>query len=124
MVVQRFKTCPRCSNGCMITYLEEAERIITIKGAACPKGEKFIYETVAPPDSLVEADVYVKNGVVSIARVRSAEPVPGPMVEAFEKALKKAEVEAPLEFGKVIIKNFMDSGIDIIARVNVKKYVQ
>ena len=124
MVVQRFKTCPRCSNGCMISYLEEAGRIITIKGATCPKGEKFIYETVAPPDSLVDADVYVKNGMVSMAKVRSAKPVPGPMVEQFEKALKKAEIEAPIEFGQVVIENYMDSGIDIVARASVKKYVQ
>ncbi|MBR2743415.1 MAG: DUF1667 domain-containing protein [Clostridia bacterium] len=124
MVVQRFKTCPRCSNGCMITYLEEAGRIITIKGAACPKGEGFIYETVAPPDSLIDAVVYVKNGIVSTATVRTSKPVPGPMVDEFEKAMKKLELEAPLEFGKVAVENFMNSGIDIISRTTVKKYIQ
>jgi len=122
MVMARYEVCPRCTNACVITYYVEFDRIIKIKDNMCPKGEEYIREKGAIPDSICSATVFVRNGIVSKAEVRTAKPVPGPRVAEVEKALKTLEVDAPLEFGKVVVENFLDTGIDLISRVSIAKY--
>ena len=122
MVVQKYKICPRCTNGCTIFYLEENGEIRSIKGATCPKGENYVRETASQPDSIVFADVYIKNGVTSIAQVKTSKAVPGHLVESVTEALKTLELEAPIEFGEVLIPNYMDSGTDLVAKSTIKRF--
>lgn len=122
MVMVRYETCPRCTNACMITYTVEFGKILSIKNAACPKGENFIYEQAETPDSIINTKVYVKNGTTSLAEVQTSKPVPGYLLNEMKNALKKLELEAPLEFGQVLATNYLNSGADLISRSKIEKY--
>ena len=122
MVMVRYETCPRCTNACMITYTMEFDKILSIKNAACPKGEQFIYEQAKMPDSIVTAKVFVKNGMTSLAEVKTSKPVPGYLVNEIKDKLKKLELTAPLTFGQVLAENYLNSGADLISRSNIAKY--
>lgn len=117
----KFVTCAKCLNRCQLRYETQNGTLTQVLNAACHKGIKYVKEIMDVPDTLIVQTVYLKNGMVSHAEVKTSAPVPGHMVNDVKEALEKIEIEAPITFGQVLIENFMDTGCDLISRSTVAK---
>ena len=114
--VKRFNlTCIICPLGCNIEVVVEGDKIISVKGCTCPRGEEYAVQEILSPKRTVMSVVKVRNGIFPTVSVKSDKPVPKEMIPQIMRELSKIEVDAPIRPGQIIVKNILNTGADIVA---------
>lgn len=113
-------TCIMCPTGCDIEVVIDDKEIISIDGARCEKGEKFVKQELINPMRNIASSVVVNNGELPLVSVRLSELIPRHKIFDVMKEIRKVEIDAPVEIGQVVIKNVLDLGSDVIATKNIK----
>ncbi|MCC9295034.1 DUF1667 domain-containing protein [Clostridium sp. MT-14] len=113
-------TCIICPNGCEIEVDIEKEKPISIKGASCKKGEKYVKMEIVDPRRTITTSVLVENGVVPLVSIRLTNPIPKAYIFKVMDKIKSIKVKAPIKIGQVIVNNIFGLGSDLIATKNVK----
>jgi CxxC motif-containing protein len=112
-------TCIFCPLGCRIYIQKKGDKEI-IKGNECKKGAEYAIQEINNPMRVLTTTVIVDNGLVKLLPVRSKEKIPKEMIKRGIIELSKIKVEAPIKCGDLIYKNFLDTGVDIIASRNIE----
>lgn len=107
-------TCISCPIGCEIELKVVDDEIQNIGGNRCPKGEDYAREEYFNPTRILPTTVRVKNGVLPLVPVKTAEPIPKEKLELAMDKLAKVELEAPIELGDVAIENILGTGVDVV----------
>jgi CxxC motif-containing protein len=81
----------------------------------CPKGEAYRRQEERNPRRTVLTSVLVRDGVRPITSVKSSRPVSLPMIRPIIAELNEHFFPAPVEMGQVLIRNILDTGVDIVA---------
>ncbi|OPZ89421.1 MAG: hypothetical protein BWY74_02735 [Firmicutes bacterium ADurb.Bin419] len=118
MKSERYITCIVCPNGCKLEVI--CKDTIIVKNALCPKGEEYAKNEVMNPVRTVTSTVKVCDGVLPLVSVRSSKPVPKEKIPDIIQLLKEVDLEAPVEFHKIIYSDILGTGADIIATREVK----
>ncbi len=100
-------TCILCPNGCEID--EE------LRGGKCEKGAEYAKAEMTAPKRVLTSSVKVAEDRSRLLSVRTTKPVPREKLKDGILKLHDIEVQAPLHPGDVIIPNFLEEGIDLIA---------
>lgn len=111
-------TCIVCPNSCELEITEENEDYI-VKGNMCPRGEKFAINEVKNPKRTVCSTVKTIFENKSRLPVRTNGEIPKAYVGELMKVLSRVIITEPVAINDVIIKNVLDTGIDIIATSNL-----
>ncbi len=113
---KKFKlTCIICPLGCTIEVVMEGDKIISVTGCTCPRGEEYAVQEVTEPKRVVMSVVKVKGGMFPTVSVKTDKPVPKKLIPEIMKKLVDVEVEAPVHVGQVIIENILNTGANIVA---------
>lgn len=115
MIETKSLTCVACPKGCEITVEYEGDKIIDIKGNACPQGKNYAEEEMVAPTRILPTTIKVKKGVLDLCPVKTTKQI---SLEKMEKAMEvigSKVIEAPIEMGDILIKNILDTGADIVA---------
>jgi len=72
------------------------------------------------PTRVVTSSVLVSGGDSSVLPVKTERDIPKNMIYDCVKALKNVVVNAPISIGDVVLKNVLNTGVNIIATKNVK----
>ncbi|KNY28893.1 DUF1667 domain-containing protein [Pseudobacteroides cellulosolvens] len=112
-------TCIICPNGCRLEVIYGDSLIV--KNALCPKGEEYASNELINPVRNLTSTVKVSNGELSLVSVRSNKPVPKEKMFEIMKILKDVELEAPVGFHQIVLKDILGSGADIITTREVKR---
>ncbi len=110
--------CISCPMGCHLKVDVENK---TVEGNTCKRGEVYGINEITNPVRVITSTVKVINGELPVIPVKTKEPVPKDMNFKVMEALKGVQVEAPIKVGDIIVKNILETGIDIVATRNIRK---
>lgn len=114
-------TCIVCPIGCKILVKTDGKKFELVDGNKCKSGIDYARSETLDPRRILASSVLVKNGLWPLVSVKTNKPVPKDKIFKVMKEIKKAEIDAPVKLGQIIIKNVLNTGIDIIATKNIEK---
>ena len=117
---QKNLTCIGCPLGCQITVKSENGKIVSVNGNTCKRGEDYARKEVTAPARIVTTTVKVSGGNTSVVSVKTKADLPKEKMFDCIRALKEVTVQAPVENGNVVLKNVLDTGVDIVATKKVE----
>ncbi|WP_255812569.1 DUF1667 domain-containing protein [Acidaminobacter sp. JC074] len=109
--------CIACPIGC---HLEVSDDLI-VTGNQCPKGETYAINELKNPMRIVTSTVVIEGAIHKRLPVRTASEIPKNLIMDCMKQINHVVVKAPVKMGDVIIKNVLNTGVDIIASRSMKK---
>lgn len=112
--------CKVCNVNCNLNIYKENNDYI-VKGNRCPRGLEFGIKEVMEPSRVLTGRVLLKNGSMSRLPVKTSDIIPSDLVNKVMEIIKSTEVSAPVNKGDVIIKNILNTGIDVIAQRKVAR---
>ncbi|WP_282706863.1 DUF1667 domain-containing protein [Natroniella acetigena] len=118
---QELITCISCPIGCDVEFEVVAGEINNIEGNRCPKGKDYVITEYFNPTRILPTTVRVKRGVLPLVPVKTEEPIPKKLLEKAMKELAKVELEAPVKLGDVVIKNILDTDVNVVATRDLAK---
>lgn len=120
----RTDICLRCPQGCEVqTMLGANDEIVNITGNKCKLGKEYVEQEIKDPRRVLPTSVRVRGGVRPLVPVWTPEPMPKGLLLELAKDSRKIEVEAPVHVGDVIIENWRDTGVRLVASGEVEKAV-
>lgn len=110
--------CIRCPLGCMLS-VDIDEDNIKVSGNTCKRGEEYGKVEVVNPTRMVTSSVRVSGGDLCRVPVKTETDIPKDKIFECMEEIRKAQVEAPVKIGDIIIKNCAGTGVDIVATRNI-----
>lgn len=108
-------TCIRCPLGCAITVdVAPDGAAVYREGASCARGREYAVAEVTAPVRSVATTVNVP-GCGEPLSVKTADPIPKPLIAAAVRAMKAAHVELPVRRGDVILPDLCGTGVPAVA---------
>ncbi len=107
--------CTVCPMGCRITVEGEGEKIESITGHTCKRGEQYASAEFAHPVRILTTTMRLEGGKNPVIPVRSAKPVPKEKIMDCMEAIRESAAEAPVRVYDVLIENVCGTGVDIVA---------
>ncbi len=113
--------CIRCPRGCEVITTIDGYTINEIKGNVCKMGITYVEDEVKDPRRIITTTVKVKNGKFPLAPIWTKEPIPKDFVFELMNELRKVELNAPVNIEQIVLKNFHNTGVDIVISGKVEK---
>lgn len=109
-------TCIVCPAGCPLSVeLDEDGVVLSVTGNTCRRGELYAKEELTDPRRTLTSTVKIAGRELAMLPVRTDKGIrKDAMAEAME-ILKSVTVQPPLKRGAVILENFTEEGITLIA---------
>lgn len=106
--------CIVCPIGChMKVSKDDSSHIVT--GNKCPRGKEYAIKELTNPTRVLTTTVKIKRGKLNRLPVKTKEPIPKDKIFECMKVINSIDVEAPVSIGDIIVKNILDTNVDIIA---------
>ena len=109
--------CIVCPIGCKmeVTENKSSDEGYDVSGNQCLRGKVYGVKEMTNPTRVLTTTVKIEDGSLSRLPVTTKGAIPkGLMMEAM-KEINKVTVSAPIKVGEIIIKNLLDTGIDVAA---------
>jgi len=100
-------TCIMCPNSCEITY--------DLEGGMCGKGPEYVKNEILNPKRTLTSSVKVTGGVIPLVSVKTTDSIPKEKLMDAMKLISVMTIEAPVEPGQIISKDFVEAGINLVA---------
>lgn len=110
--------CISCPLGCQMTVSLEDNKVISIEGNSCPRGEIYAKKEVTNPERLVTSTVRLIGGNSYLVSVKTEHEVPKNKIFDVMKVINKTSINSPVKVGDIIVKNIADTGINLVATNN------
>lgn len=107
--------CITCPVGCSLEVTYEDQKVIKVEGNQCRKGIDYAQNELKDPRRMVTTTVKVKGGLHPLVPVYTSAPIPKPLIFELVKKLRQIELKAPVRVGQVILKDFLGTGVDVLA---------
>lgn len=112
-------TCIICPNGCSLEVETERGEVLSVRGAACPRGEAYARQELTAPRRNMATSVLVRGGLLPLASVRLTAPIPKDRIGDAMAEIKRVVLDAPAEPGTVVIKGILGYDSDVIVTKRV-----
>ena len=112
--------CICCPIGCEISIIEK-DGTYNISGNKCIRGENYAKEELKEPKRVVTATCAINSTKYSRLPVKTKSPVPKDMIFELLDQIYKTKVNVPVKTNDIIIKNFKNLNIDIIATLTIEE---
>lgn len=106
-------TCIVCPMGCSVDVEIENDKIVSVKGNTCKRGEEYVKAEITNPVRTITSTVKTADG--RVISVKTSKPVPKKMIFECMKEINSVKTDLQIKPGDVIIENVAGSGADIIA---------
>ncbi|MFA5097809.1 MAG: DUF1667 domain-containing protein [Candidatus Margulisiibacteriota bacterium] len=108
-------TCIECPKGCRLSVEVENGKAVKVTGNQCAKGGKYGKSEVENPERILTSVVSAEGLQLRMVPVRTNKPIPkSKLFEAMER-IKKMKLIKPIKAGEVLEKDFVISGVDLVA---------
>ena len=113
-------TCTVCPNGCEIevNYTTKEDAVLT--GHRCNRGITYALDECFEPKRTFTASVRIIGTDRRMLPVRTTAPIPKDLLLKAAQALNEITLEVPVKCGDVIVDNFLDTGIKLIASMSLE----
>ncbi|PKM73226.1 MAG: molybdopterin oxidoreductase [Firmicutes bacterium HGW-Firmicutes-16] len=113
--------CIVCPNGCSLRT-EKNDGEVTVTGNKCPKGEEYAKSELLCPQRTLTSTVATAFSEHPVLPVRITGAIPKGEIKIAMLEINKIIVDTKLKCGDVIVKNFMNLGVDLVATDDVDIY--
>lgn len=117
--------CTTCPSECLLTVEVEHDadgavvEVRSVTGNSCPRGDKFAHQELTCPMRVLTTTVAVSDGDEALLPVRTAEAIPLTLHAQAMNLLRGAVVDAPIRMGDIVLPNLLNTGIDLIASMDI-----
>ena len=108
-------TCIICPNGCDLKIDDNN----VVSGNLCKRGEEFAIEEIANPKRTVTTTCKTIYQDIPIVPVKTDNTVNKELVKEVVKEVNKVTIDKPFKIGDVVIKNVLNTNVNIILCTNV-----
>lgn len=115
--MKRDLICIVCPRGCALQVELEDNKVVSVTGNACKRGEKYAIDECTNPTRMVTSLVRVTNRKDTMASVKTAAPIPKGKIFELMDLINAKTVEAPVHIGDVILSDVF--GTDVIATKDI-----
>lgn len=118
-----YMECKICPLACNLLVSKDKGNPLNyeVKGNKCNRGKEYALKEVLEPSRVLTSRVLLENGPMSRLPVKTSGVIPSDLVGKTMEIIKKTKVSAPVVKGDILIKNILDTGIDLIAARKVNK---
>ncbi len=115
--------CTTCPSECLLTVEVERDaddavvEVRSVTGNSCPRGDKFAHQEL--PMRVLTTTVAVSGGDEALLPVRTAEAIPLALHTQTMSLIRGLVVKAPIRMGDVVLKNLLNTNIDLIASMDI-----
>jgi len=106
--------CVACPKGCRLE-VRQAHGEILVSNAGCKRGKEYAVGEINDPRRMVASTVRVKNGLHPLVPVYTESPFPKGKIMDLLHEIRGVQIDTPVKIGQVIIKNALNTDINIIA---------
>lgn len=117
--------CTTCPSECLLTVEVERDadghvaEVRRVTGNSCPRGDKFAHQELTCPMRMLTTTVAVSGGDEALLPVRTAEAIPLALHAQAMDLIRGVVVDAPIRMGEVVLPNLLNTGIDLIASMDI-----
>ena len=111
--------CTVCPRGCHIQVEGEGDKILSVEGQGCKRGQEYASAEFAHPVRILTTTVKMAGVANDLLPVRSNKPLPKEKILACMEVIRAAQVEAPVNRYDVVIADICGTGVDIVATKTV-----
>lgn len=121
-MIKKF-VCVQCPVGCKLTVeiKDNENSIIKVEGNKCNRGIEYAKDEIEDPKRILTTSIKVIDGELPLVSVKTDKPIPKKYISTIMKIIKNYEIKAPIKRGDIIIKNIIDTDINIIATRTVEE---
>lgn len=113
--------CIQCPLGCPVTVTLEDGEIREIQGNTCKRGEVYAKKEVTSPTRTVTSTVRVLGGTRPVVAVKTKTDIPKEKIFACMEEIDRAELQAPVSIGDVVIENVCGTGTSVVATASMDR---
>lgn len=114
--------CINCPLGCNLEVSINAENgEYKVTGNTCKRGVDYAISELTNPTRIVTTSLFVLDGKYPTVPVKTSGEIPKNIIMPSMKYLANIKVNAPIKTGDVLVKNILDTGVDIVATRTVDK---
>lgn len=107
-------TCIICPNGCSLSIDDE----LNVTGNLCPRGKQFAINEIKDPRRSITSTCKTVFKDIPVIAVRSDSEVKKDDVKKVIEEINKITIDKRLPIGEIVIKNVINSGVNIILSSN------
>lgn len=108
-------TCIACPIGCQITVHMDGDKIASVTGNGCPRGEAYARQEVTAPMRTIATSVKVEGGELPLVSVKTDRPIPKSLIPQLMEVAKSLSVPAPVKIGQVLVPDVLGTGANLVA---------
>lgn len=109
--------CITCPRGCRLKVDEN----LNVTGNFCPRGAIYAKNELTNPLRMVTSTVAVNSKVSSRLPVKTKEAISKSLIFDVMEEIRKVVVNPPIKIGDVVIKNILNTGVDIVATKDIDR---
>ena len=111
--------CTVCPRGCHIQVEGEGEKILSVEGQGCKRGQEYASAEFAHPVRILTTLVKIAGVSNDLLPVRSSKPLPKEKIFDCMDVIRATCVKLPVNRYDVIVPNICGTGVDIVATKTV-----
>ena len=115
-MTERNLTCIVCPLGCDLKVQLDENKVISVSGNTCPRGEKYAQSECTNPQRTVTTTIKCDNGAV--LPVKTNRTIPKEKMAECMKIINSTITPLPITIGDVIIEDVF--GSNVVATKNQK----
>ncbi len=117
---QKELICIGCPLGCNLTVQMEGEKVVSVSGNTCKRGDDYARKEMTDPRRIVTSTVRVTGGGLPVVSVKTASDIPKNKIAECLAQLKDVEAAAPVKIGDVVLENAAGTGVPFVATKDVR----
>lgn len=107
--------CISCPRGCSLETEWNDQSDLKVAGNGCPRGIEYANNEIFNPVRILTATVKTSDPEIKRIPVKSIKPVKKDLIPSILNELYKIQIPLPVASGDIVLKNALESGIDIVA---------
>ena len=122
MTTEKKIICIICPQGCNITVKGDADKgeIESIEGFTCKRGKAYAENEFIHPLRILTSSVKVEGASAPLVPVRTRTAIPKELLFRGMEEIRKITLRGKVECGDVIVKDFLGTGVDLVATGSVE----
>lgn len=114
--------CISCPIGCRLKVHLAADETIVVNGNKCARGKIYGEEEYLAPKRMVTCTCATGSEQFPRLPVRTVGPIPKELIDDLLHELYKLEIKLPIKRGRPVLKDFRDTGVDVIATMSLAEH--
>jgi CxxC motif-containing protein len=106
--------CIECPKSCELSVDLEGCKVLSVKGAKCPKGLAYAAMEIETPSRIFTATVVSEGLSLKLVPVRTDRPIPKKDILKAAEDVRNMKLIKPVRVGDVIVRDFIIPGVKLL----------